>query len=33
MQDLSALQVGTYEDNEGRVWAIDKYGRWLYRIN
>jgi hypothetical protein len=21
-----------YTDDEGRVWACDKYGRWLYQV-
>jgi hypothetical protein len=32
MDVLSTLRVGVYEDDEGRIWAVDKYGRWLYQV-
>lgn len=33
MNTLSTLRVGVYEDDEGRIWAVDKYGRWLYQVS
>lgn len=32
MDVLSTLRVGVYEDDEGRIWAVDKYDRWLYQV-